>query len=256
MQHWDEPLKWNRLAEAPGVRRKMFCASMADVFEDREDLIPHRERLFDLIDDTPSLDWLLLTKRPENIERLSPRLGQPNVWLGVSAENQRYWNLRVPILLEIPAVVHFVSAEPLLAPIDDELALYPEWLIVGGESGPRFRPMELQWAHSLLEQCRRHGVRVLHEADRGADGPQSTPAKPADPSISAGGATFMSTCFPGGWPAWLKKLVTEPNCTSGTHPELRRIAYWLCGYHPPSQHPGVAFQWLKFAAERCDRIPK
>ena len=62
---------------------------MSDVFEDREDLIPHRARLFRLIDETPFLNWLLLTKRPENIKRLSPQLGQPNVWLGVSAENQR-----------------------------------------------------------------------------------------------------------------------------------------------------------------------
>jgi protein gp37 len=151
---WANPLKWNRAAQATGERTRVFCASMADVFEDREDLIPHRERLFRLIDDTPSLDWLLLTKRPENIARLSPKLGQPNVWLGVSAENQHYWNLRVPILMEIPAVVHFVSAEPLLAPITmNELTLYPEWLIVGGESGPHARPMRAEWARSLRDQA-------------------------------------------------------------------------------------------------------
>ena len=88
--------------------------------------------------------------------------------------------------MEIPAVVHFVSAEPLLAPITmDELALYPEWLIVGGESGPGFRPMELQWAASLLEECRRHGVAILHEADRGQVVWDRPAAKPADPPISA-----------------------------------------------------------------------
>ena len=74
---------------------------MADVFEDRGYPIPHRETLR-LIDDTPALNWLLLTKRPENIKRLAPRLGQPNVWLGVSAENQQDRNLRVPILMDIP----------------------------------------------------------------------------------------------------------------------------------------------------------
>ena len=63
------------------------------------------------------------------------------------------------------------------------------------------------------------------------------------------------TRLPAGWPAWLKQLVTEPNCASGTHLELRRIAYWLTRYHPPGKQPGVAFQWLKAAAQRCDRIP-
>ena len=156
---WAEPHKWNCAALATGERARVFCASMSDVFEDREDLIPHRARLFRLIDDTPSLNWLLLTKRPENIKRLSPSLGQPNVWLGVSAENQHYWNLRVPVLMEIPAVVHFVSASRLLAPITmDELTLYPEWLIVGGESGPHARPMRAEWALSLRDQALANGV--------------------------------------------------------------------------------------------------
>ena len=141
-----------------GEHARVFCASMSDVFEDREDLIPHRQRLFRLIDETPSLDWLLLTKRPENIKRLAPKLGQPNVWLGTSAEDQKRWDLRVPILLEIPAVVHFVSAEPLLAPISMNELLYPEWLIVGGESGPHARPMRVEWARSLRDQALAAGV--------------------------------------------------------------------------------------------------
>jgi protein gp37 len=132
---------------------------MSDVFEDREDLISHRERLFRLIEETSSLNWLLLTKRSENIRRLSPKLGQPNVWLGTSAEDQKHWNLRVPILMGIPAVVHFVSAAPLLSPITmDELGLYPEWLIVGGESGPYARPMRAEWARSLRDQAIANGV--------------------------------------------------------------------------------------------------
>ena len=91
-KHWNEPLKWNRAAEASGVRRRVFCASMADVFEDRPDLVEHRLRLWKLIEATPHLDWLLLTKRPENIHRMLPkptvdadgntRPYFSNVWLG------------------------------------------------------------------------------------------------------------------------------------------------------------------------------
>ena len=152
-KHWNEPVKWNKAAIEHHYRYRVFCASMADVFEDREDLKPHRARLFELIEDTPHLDWLLLTKRPENIAHLMRGPIPGNVWLGTSAEDQKRWDQRVPVLLDIPATVRFVSAEPLLGPINMR-GMNPEWLIVGGESGSKSRPMDLDWVRWLREQCR------------------------------------------------------------------------------------------------------
>src|SRR6202030_1275851 len=112
--------KWNKEAVKAGIRTKVFCASLADVFEDREDLITARERLFALIENTPNLDWLLLTKRPENIERLATHWtnGWPeNVWMGTTVENQEAADKRIPLLRAMPAKVRFLSCEPLLGPI-------------------------------------------------------------------------------------------------------------------------------------------
>ncbi len=154
-KHWNKPLKWNRQAKADGVRRRVFCASMADVFEDREDLVDQRRRLFRVIASTPDLDWLLLTKRPQNVIPLTPTFDDylpKNIWLGTTAENQERWDERVPVLASIPASVRFVSAEPLLGPI--KMGKHrPNWLIVGGESGPGARPMHKEWVESLRGQC-------------------------------------------------------------------------------------------------------
>lgn len=120
-KHWREPLKWNRDAATAGVRRRVFCASMADVFEDRSDLVEPRERLFRLIEQTPHLDWLLLTKRPENIRpMLSFQQAGPidNIWLGTTVEDQERADERIPHLLAAPAAVHFLSVEPLLGPVN------------------------------------------------------------------------------------------------------------------------------------------
>lgn len=123
---WREPLKWNREAAAEGVRRRVFCASMADVYGDRDDVVSARARLFALIRETPALDWLLLTKRPENIMRLSvgtliADVSAPwpdNVWIGTSVEDQRAADERIPHLLRVPARVRFLSMEPLLGRVD------------------------------------------------------------------------------------------------------------------------------------------
>lgn len=151
-QHWNEPRKWNREATKRGQRMRVFCGSMCDVFEDRLDLVPHRVQLWDLITQTPQLDWLLLTKRPENILRLAPGAFPDNVWVGTSAENQAYWDTRVPLLLEVPVAIRFISAEPMVGPITLN-GLRPEWVISGGESGPRSRPMDEQWVHDLRNEC-------------------------------------------------------------------------------------------------------
>lgn len=179
--HWQDPLKWNREAAAAGERRRVFCASMSDVFEDRRDLDAPRARLWKLIEATPWLDWLLLSKRAETISRLVPwGLNWPaNVWIGTTVENQEYASLRVPILTEIPAAVRFVSCEPLLGPLDlrpwlatDARPLGINWVIAGGESGPRSRPMNPLWAEDLRDQCIDHNV-PFHFKQWGHWGPQS-----------------------------------------------------------------------------------
>lgn len=88
--HWREPLKWDRRAAKIGERHRVFCGSMCDIFEDRRDLDVHRERLWRLMAETPNLDWLLLTKRPENVALMAPwREPWPfNVWLGTTVEDQ------------------------------------------------------------------------------------------------------------------------------------------------------------------------
>lgn len=183
---WREPLKWNAQAERAGQRRRVFCASLADVFERRDELIAPRARLLKLIRATPWLDWLLLTKRPENVLecvkesdagywsdwRFGYRVPE-NVWLGFSAENQTTFDERFDHARQIPCVVRFASLEPLLGPIDISAAYwigecydpgtdkgYPvkdrglEWVIVGGESGPLSRACRVSWVRSLVAQCR------------------------------------------------------------------------------------------------------
>lgn len=159
--HWREPLRWNKEAESQGVRRRVFCASMADVFENRRALNPWRDKLWEIIEQTPWLDWLLLTKRPSLVGRYVPwgNAWPRNIWLGTTAESQVFANQRLPELVEYPAVVRFVSCEPLLG----ELNLRPwlkmiSWVIAGGESGARARPMNPAWVRSLRDQCLSAGV--------------------------------------------------------------------------------------------------
>ncbi len=171
-KHWAEPLKWNRQAEERGRPVLVFCASMADVFEDHPALPPERERLWELIEATPWLVWQLLTKRPENAASMAPWTGAwpSNVWLGASAENQRWADQRVTELLAVPAAVRFLSCEPLVGPVDldgpghldvkDGGAMIG-WVIVGGESGARPRPMDLSWARSLVADCQAAGLPVF-----------------------------------------------------------------------------------------------
>lgn len=165
---WSQPLKWDKAAKAAGERHRVFCASLADVFEDWDGPMVDakgtpvfydpsrrqepwaavyekvsgcrsltmqdvRKRLFDLIDRTPHLDWLLLTKRPENIVRMVNAAARSSteetsdriistfmnrVWVGTSVENQQAADERIPHLLRVPAAVRFLSMEPLLGPVD------------------------------------------------------------------------------------------------------------------------------------------
>ena len=147
----------------------MFCASLADVFDNQVD--PQwRIDLFELIKKTPRLDWLLLTKRPQNIRKMLPPdwgHGWPNVWLGTTTESQEYYDQRWPILSRIPAVIHFVSYEPAVGPLRTLGHGPPDWLICGGESGPQRRPMDPAWAREVFDQCRGAGVAFFMKQDSG-----------------------------------------------------------------------------------------
>jgi protein gp37 len=166
---WRDPIKWDREAALAGVRERVFCGSLCDVF-DPEVPPEWRSDLFKLIAATPHLDWLLLTKRPQNVRRMIGQIALPmcqaweetpphNVWVGTSVEDQTRANQRIPVILEVPAVIRFLSVEPLLGPVDlrpflDRL----DWVIVGGESGRGCRPFDVEWAGGIRDQCREVGV--------------------------------------------------------------------------------------------------
>lgn len=159
--HWADPLRWNRKAAARNERHRVFCASMADVFEDRPDLQAQRHRLWKLIDATPHLDWLLLTKRPRNISEMLPWfwIDHPpqNIWLGTTCGHQKASDRFVKQLTCASARVHFLSVEPLLELVRLDLSGI-DWVICGGESGPKARPMNPDWARSVRDQCQAAGV--------------------------------------------------------------------------------------------------
>lgn len=154
--HWREPLAWSQEAEEQGLRLRVFCASMADVFEKRSELDAWRTKLWALIEETPNLDWLLLTKRPHLVNQYVPWTKWPhNVWMGTTVENQKNAEARLPELAEIPAAVRFISAEPLLGPLEISgwLGSTINWVITGGESGAKARPSSPSWFRGLLRQC-------------------------------------------------------------------------------------------------------
>jgi len=129
---WAELPRWNAAAAKDGVRRRVFCASLADLFEDHPDVAPWRADALALLDRCTNLDVQLLTKRPENILAMVPdhwRTAWPaHVWIGTTVEDQRRAEERIPHLLAVPARVRFLSVEPMLEPVD----LAP-WLFVDGE---------------------------------------------------------------------------------------------------------------------------
>jgi protein gp37 len=231
--NWSQPRKWQRQADAfeaeHGHRRRVFCASMADVFDNQ---VPSewRDDLWSLVRECDRLDWLLLTKRPQNMVKMLPDdwgKGWAHVWLGTTAEDQVEADRRIPHLLATPAAVRFVSVEPLLGPVD----LYNgdpdprlggheathtfigdwwepgdnmkgpsrhglDWVIVGGESGAKARPMQPDWARSVRDQCAAADVPFLFKQWGGRtpkaggnllDGRQhhAWPASPASDAMTA-----------------------------------------------------------------------
>lgn len=260
--YWGQPLKWNAKALAAKERHRVFAHSTSDVFEDLDALDPWRDRLLCLTQFTRGgLDWLLLTKRPEKALRYLtdpglydrllvaahwwrqrwPELGMspidnpqpssfhvwyPNVWIGASVEDQRAADERIPVLLQVPARVRFLSMEPLLGfvnicaglftqPPEGEPDESPEaggmwtgprtlgaaglsWVIAGGESGPRARPMNVSWVRGVRDQCVAAGV-PFHFKQWGEwapdwyrddDAPPGTPWKQAEESMSKVGKKF------------------------------------------------------------------
>ncbi|MEU5298029.1 phage Gp37/Gp68 family protein [Streptomyces umbrinus] len=188
--YWRKPLKWNREAQQTGIPRRVFCASMADVFEDHPQVTTARVRLWQFIEQTPWLRWQVLTKRPENIATMAPwgDTWPDHVWIGTSVEDQQRADERIPLLLQVNASVRFLSCEPLLGPVwisdymwqacaccegeghDEACARCGDshcesghirkldWVIVGGESGRGARPMAPQWATNLRDQCKQNRV--------------------------------------------------------------------------------------------------
>lgn len=185
--YWQEPLRWQRQAEAEGRRLRVF-PSLCDPFENNDGLIDWRLDFFQLIRATPNLDWLLLTKRPD-VARLFFRLRGDflleNVRIGTSVENQEWADKRVPELLQI-SLPNFLSVEPLLGPVNlrwcdwcgrfgphdceggydwaktiEEDQAGVDWVIIGGESGKHARKLKLGWVRSLVQQCRAAGAPVF-----------------------------------------------------------------------------------------------
>jgi protein gp37 len=251
---WREPLKWDREAKAAGERHRVFCASLADVFEG-EDTMPAdawpaveeaRTRLFALIDGTPNLDWLLLTKRPENAARMIRKTPwdrcakcgayadldeeekreslfkldrhndgwvcrkcgihasyhRENLWLGTSVENEDA-TCRIDILRRSPVVVRFLSIEPLIGPIGQLNLAGIHWVIVGGESGHGARPMNVEWARSIVSQCKAAGVECFVK-QLGAE-PRDPPAGAFDWENEAH-AMLLKDPKGGDWSEWPEDL--------------------------------------------------
>jgi len=172
--NWARVRRWNADAIARGVPGRVFCASLADVFEDHPTLDPWREDLFRLMEECTALDWMLLTKRPENVMRMVPKAWRKSwprhVWIGTSVGTQAA-TARLDDLIRIPAPIRFVSAEPLIHPVD----LSP-WLsrrrngtpvidlvITGGESGGGARPMSPDWVRKIRDDCATAKVHFHHK---------------------------------------------------------------------------------------------
>lgn len=164
-KHWNEPLKWDRLANKEGKKHLVFSSSMCDNFEDHPMIIGELNKFWKLTKATPHLEWQVLTKRADRIAQSLPAdwgNGYPNVWLGVTVENNDYVS-RTDYLRKIPCKVRFVSYEPALGPADNINLEGIDWVIYGGESGPDFRPDDSEWARTMRKLCRESGVAFFYK---------------------------------------------------------------------------------------------
>ena len=172
-----DPLKWAKVARRKGERYKVFVCSWSDFFIEEAD--PCRDEAWEIIKQTPELTYMILTKRPERlleelaVVSVNGWITYPfsNIWLGVSVEDQRTADIRIPLLFQVPSVKRFISCEPLLSEllishwftssVNSQLGYTIfglDWVIVGGESGPNARPCHPDWVRSIRDQCIVAGV--------------------------------------------------------------------------------------------------
>ena len=168
--YWRQPLRWEREVAASGERKRVFCGSMCDVCEDHPTTNQERQRLFPLIAATPHLDWLLLTKRPQNFlpffqNTWGTEAWPTNVWTGTSVGLQASFERRYDDLLTLPSICTFLSIEPLIGAVDVRPFFKrkpPKWVIVGGESDRSLkspaRPMHLEWVYAIKQACEEYGI--------------------------------------------------------------------------------------------------
>lgn len=251
---WRNPVKANAEAKKAGVRTKMFVASLADVFDDHPSILQRwRDDLWALIRATPNLDWLVLTKRPENFARFLPpgwgKKGYKNVWLGVTAETGEWANRRLPILAATPAMVRFASVEPLLD--DDFFAhLTPEGraalaamdqIIVAGESDQvvrkgdtlRGRPLGAKVVREMLAFCREQGIAFFFK-QWGTVDQSGQAARNKEPALLDGVGYEEYPVVTGSRkpasPADRQRALRQRRRASQSDPEAaqRRLDLWLC----------------------------
>jgi protein gp37 len=193
--NWRKPLRWNESAAKRAVRERVFCASLADVFDNAVQPA-WRADLFALIRKTPQLDWLLLTKRIGNARDMmhsaledahllrEPAWPWHNVWLGATVVTQQEVERDVPKLLATPARIHFLSCEPLIeridlapylgsvrreTPLSERFVKSIDWVIVGGESGGKARPMNSAWCDEIRQDCSHSGTKFFFKQGSAAN---------------------------------------------------------------------------------------
>lgn len=171
---WGEPVKWDRKAALSGRPLRVFCASLADIFDNE---VPYEWRvdLWKLVRATPNLRWILLTKRIGNAPKMLPAdWPYPNAGLMSTLENQEVWDRDYRKLKSIPAAWHGVSAEPLLSPINMGPMVYHfgpvDWMITGGESGAGFRALDMDAVRDIRDQCAELGITFHHKQNGGFRG--------------------------------------------------------------------------------------
>jgi protein gp37 len=165
--NWKKPIQWAKKAVGNGVFRRVFCASLADIFDPN---IPDewRDDFWELLwllspIKEGGLEWLILTKRPENISKMIPDDLRrfENIRIGITAENQEMAQIRMPIFLDAWTGKNFISWEPALSPITDEIPFTDnliDWVIAGSESGSNARPCNIEWMRDMRDQCQNANI--------------------------------------------------------------------------------------------------
>lgn len=231
----EEPLRWKTPA-------RVFVNSMSDLFH--EDVpIKFISRVWLTMQLAPQHTFQILTKRPERMLAYMREFGHyegkplPNVWLGVSAENQETADERIPLLLQTPAAVRFVSAEPLLGPVSFRWAHWEpfnrdrvinhldglrrlDWVIAGGESGPGARPMHPEWARSIRDQCQAADVPFFFK--------QWGEWTPGENVIRRAGMIETATWWDGKWNVGRENLATDAGHRDD-EPDLYRVGKKAAG---------------------------